>query len=62
MTIRAVLIAVLMLAPTFSQADVMKCKIDGYSEAVFITTPPDTRMGATAFENPCRSAFGHAHL
>jgi hypothetical protein len=37
----AALVAV-TFAPTFSYADVLKCKIDGYSENVFITTPPDT--------------------
>ena len=31
-----------MLAPTLSLADVLKCKIEGYNEDVFITTSPDT--------------------
>ena len=31
-----------MLAPTYSRADVLKCKIEGYNENVFITTAPDT--------------------
>jgi hypothetical protein len=46
---RAVLVAIVvgfagaqMFAPTTSLADVLKCKIDGYSEDVFITTSPDT--------------------
>jgi hypothetical protein len=30
------------LRPTLSFADVLKCKIEGYSEDVFITTSPDT--------------------
>jgi hypothetical protein len=38
------LIVALMLAPTFSVADVLKCKIDGYNEDVFITTSPDTNQ------------------
>ena len=42
MNIRAALIFVLLLAPTFSHADLLKCKIDDYSENIFITTPPDT--------------------
>src|SRR4051794_11307446 len=31
-----------MLAPTASLADVLRCKIEGYREDVFITTAPDT--------------------
>jgi hypothetical protein len=31
-----------VLAPTASLADVLKCKIEGYSEDVFITTSSDT--------------------
>ena len=31
-----------MLASTASLADVLRCKIEGYSEDVFITTSPDT--------------------
>jgi hypothetical protein len=42
MTMRTLLIVALMLAPTLSHADVLRCKIEGYSEDVFITTPPDT--------------------
>jgi hypothetical protein len=40
----AVLVAVVaqMLASTTSLADVLRCKIDGYREDVFITTAPDT--------------------
>ncbi|WP_081851219.1 hypothetical protein [Bradyrhizobium sp. URHD0069] len=33
-----------MLAPTFSLADVLRCKIDGYNEDIFITTSPDTNQ------------------
>ena len=39
---RTLLIFALMLVPTFSLADVLRCKIEGYSEDIFITTPPDT--------------------
>jgi hypothetical protein len=42
LTMRVLLIASLMLAPTFSHADVLKCKINGFKEAIFITTSPDT--------------------
>lgn len=42
MTGRATLIVVLMLAPSISHAEVLRCKIDGYKEDVFIATPPDT--------------------
>ena len=42
MTMRTLLTVALMLAPTSSLADVLKCKIDGYSEDIFITTSPDT--------------------
>jgi len=42
MTMGTLLIGALMLAPTCLVADVLKCKIEGYSEDVFITTPPDT--------------------
>ncbi|MDI3565410.1 hypothetical protein [Bradyrhizobium sp. Arg816] len=31
-----------MIAPIPSRADVLKCKIEGYSEDIFITTLPDT--------------------
>jgi hypothetical protein len=31
-----------MLAPTPLLADVLRCKIEGYNEDVFITTSPDT--------------------
>jgi hypothetical protein len=31
-----------MIAPTPSLADVLKGKIDGYNEDIFITTAPDT--------------------
>ncbi|KRR08269.1 hypothetical protein CQ12_37240 [Bradyrhizobium jicamae] len=31
-----------MVAPTPSLADVLRCKIEGYREDVFITTSPDT--------------------
>ena len=33
-----------MLAPTLSLADVLRCKIEGYKEDVFITTSPDTNQ------------------
>lgn len=36
------LIVALMCAPTSSHADVLKCKIDGYKDDIFITTSPDT--------------------
>jgi hypothetical protein len=42
MTMRTLLIVALMLAPTYSLAAVLKCKIDGYNENIFITTSPDT--------------------
>lgn len=44
MTMRASLIFALLLAPTASRADVLKCKIDGYNEGIFITTSPDTNQ------------------
>lgn len=42
MIIWALLIVVLLLAPTSSHADVLKCKIEGFKEDLFITTSPDT--------------------
>ncbi|MET3993718.1 hypothetical protein ABID65_005373 [Bradyrhizobium sp. S3.9.2] len=42
MSIRVSLIVALMLAPNLSHAGVLKCKISGYNEDIFITTPPDT--------------------
>jgi hypothetical protein len=39
---RMMMIAALIVTPTFSQADVLRCKIEGYGEDVFITAPPDT--------------------
>jgi hypothetical protein len=33
-----------MLAPTFSLADVLRCKIEGYNEDIFIATSPDTNQ------------------
>jgi len=33
-----------VLAPTLSFADVLKCKIEGYNETIFIATPPDTNQ------------------
>lgn len=42
MTIRALLTAALVIAPTCSLADVLRCKIADYKEDVFITTPPHT--------------------
>lgn len=38
----AVLIAAMTLPLSPSFADVLKCKIDGYRDDVFITTSPDT--------------------
>jgi hypothetical protein len=35
-------VSVQMLVPTFSLADMLRCKIEGYDENVFITTSPDT--------------------
>lgn len=43
MTVRALLIAALMFVPTSTFAAVMKCKIEGYKEDIFITTAPDTK-------------------
>ena len=40
--VRTLLIVALMLAPTELLADVLRCKIEGYTENIFITTPPDT--------------------
>lgn len=42
MTMRVLLIVALMLAPTLAAADVLKCKIEGYNEDIFITTSPHT--------------------
>jgi hypothetical protein len=42
MIIRPLLTVALLLAPTFSHADVLKCKVDGFKENIFITTAPDT--------------------
>jgi len=39
---RILMIVALIVTPTFSHADVLRCKIEGYREDVFITTPPDT--------------------
>lgn len=41
-TARAFLIVALLLAPTSPHADVLRCKIDGFKKAIFITTSPDT--------------------
>ena len=49
MAMRAVLIVTLMLAPTLAHADVLKCKIDGYKEDIFITTSPDTNSNDGQF-------------
>ncbi|MDI3564211.1 hypothetical protein [Bradyrhizobium sp. Arg816] len=38
------LVAVQMLAPTLSAADVLRCKIAGYNEDIFIVTSPDTNQ------------------
>ena len=42
MTIRTLLIVVSILTPAISQADVLKCTIDGYKDKLFIVTSPDT--------------------
>jgi hypothetical protein len=42
--VRTLLIVALMLAPTFSLADVLRCKIEGYTGDVYITTSPDTNV------------------
>ena len=42
-----ILLALLTLAvlATEASADVLRCKIEGYNEDIFITTPPDTNSG-----------------
>jgi hypothetical protein len=40
----AIAVAGALFAPTSSLADVLRCKIEGYSEDVFITTSPDTNQ------------------
>jgi hypothetical protein len=42
MMTRTLLLAALLIAPTSSLGDVLKCKIADYREDVFITTSPDT--------------------
>jgi hypothetical protein len=42
--VRTLLVVALMLAPTFSLADVLKCKVEGYNEDLYITTSPDTNL------------------
>jgi hypothetical protein len=42
--VRTLLIVALMLAPTFSLADVLRCKIESYNEDIYITTSPDTNV------------------
>jgi hypothetical protein len=42
--VRTLLTVALMLVPTCSLGDVLKCKIEGYNEDVFITTSPDTNQ------------------
>ena len=37
-------VGALMFAPTFSLADVLRCKIEGYNEHIFIATSPDTNQ------------------
>lgn len=41
---RTLLIVALMLVPTYSLADVLRCKIEGYREDIYITTSPDTNL------------------
>jgi hypothetical protein len=38
-----------MLAPTFSLADVLRCKIEGYTEDIFIATSPDTNQNDSQY-------------
>jgi hypothetical protein len=38
-----------MFAPTRSLADVLRCKIEGYNEDIFITTSPDTNSNDGQF-------------
>jgi hypothetical protein len=33
-----------MLAPTPSFADVLRCKVEGYNDDIFVTTSPDTNQ------------------
>jgi hypothetical protein len=42
MSLRVSLIVALLLAPNLLHAGVLKCKIGGYNEDIFITTAPDT--------------------
>jgi hypothetical protein len=49
MTIRALLIATLVIAPTCSLADVLRCKIADYKDDVFVTTSPDTNSSDKTF-------------
>jgi hypothetical protein len=42
--VRTLLLVALMLAPTFSLADVLRCKIEGYNEDIYITTSPHTNL------------------
>lgn len=44
MIMRTLLIVASMLTPTLSFADVLKCKIEGYKEDIFITTSPDNNQ------------------
>jgi hypothetical protein len=44
MTMHTLLIVALIFAPAVSVADVLKCKIEGYNEDIFITTSPDTNQ------------------
>lgn len=39
-----ILLALIGVTPTHSFADVLKCKIDGYSGDIFITSAPDTNQ------------------
>jgi hypothetical protein len=38
------IVALMLLAPTFSLADALRCKIEGYKGDVYITTSPDTNL------------------
>jgi hypothetical protein len=42
MTLHRALIVALVFLPTLSHAEILKCKIDGVRDAIFIATAPDT--------------------
>lgn len=49
MRLRALLLATMVIAPTCSMADVLRCKIADYKDDVFITTSPDTNSSDKTF-------------